>query len=73
MLGPADRKRINIYEPYEVEYWTKKFGCSAAELEQAVHVVGIMADTVENYLDSKQFWRGRANVGSLIDVTGEEQ
>lgn len=24
--GPADRARVNIHEPYEVEYWSKEFG-----------------------------------------------
>ena len=32
--APADRSRINAREEYEVQYWTKKFGCTPAELEK---------------------------------------
>jgi len=32
--APADRSRINVREEYEVQYWTKKFGCTPAELEK---------------------------------------
>lgn len=34
--GEPDRSRINIHEPWEVEYWTKRLGCTPAELKQAV-------------------------------------
>jgi hypothetical protein len=44
--GP-DRSRINVNEGYEVEYWTKKFGCSPEELKDAVKKVGVMAEDVE--------------------------
>ncbi len=30
--GPADRARVNIHEPYEVEYWSKEFGVTPAKL-----------------------------------------
>lgn len=45
--GPADAKRINIHEDYEVRYWTKKFRCSPSELRAAVLAVGVMAADVE--------------------------
>jgi hypothetical protein len=45
--GQADRSRINVQERYEVEYWTKKFGCSADELKAAVQKAGVMAKDVE--------------------------
>jgi len=45
--GGPDRSRINVHEAYEVEYWTKKFGCSADELKAAVKKVGVMAKDVE--------------------------
>ena len=51
--GPADAKRVNVHESYEVEYWTKKFGCTKAELEAAVKKVGVMADDVEKELKKK--------------------
>lgn len=40
---PRDASRINIHEPYEMTYWTKKFGCSQEELIAA----GTSAKAVE--------------------------
>jgi hypothetical protein len=51
--GPADRDRINVHEAYEVEYWTKKFGCTAEELKAAVKKVGVMVKDVEAELKKK--------------------
>jgi hypothetical protein len=53
-LGPADQARINVHEDHEVQYWAKKFGCTRAELEEAVRTVGVMASEVEAY-----FWTRR--------------
>jgi len=47
---PQDSQRVNIHEPYEVEYWTKHFGCTRAQLEAAVNKVGVMAKAVEKEL-----------------------
>lgn len=51
--GPADRDRINIHEPYEVEYWCKHFGCTPAELKAAVAKVGVMVKDVAAELKKK--------------------
>ena len=51
--GPQDRSRVNIQEPYEVEYWSKKFGVSPEVLRSAVEKVGPMASKVEEALTSK--------------------
>ena len=48
--GPADASRINVHEDYEVEYWSKKFGCSKIKLAEAVTAVGVMAKDVEAWL-----------------------
>jgi hypothetical protein len=48
--GPADRTRINIHEPYEVEYWTKHFGVTAQQLKDCVARVGVMVTDVEKCL-----------------------
>lgn len=50
--GPADRARVNVNEDYEVQYWTKAFGCTAEQLRDAVEAVGVMADDVRKYLSS---------------------
>jgi len=52
--GPQDRARVNVSEDYEVRYWCGKFGCTAAELREAVDAVGVMADAVGAYLKKKK-------------------
>lgn len=47
---PADASKINIHEDYEVEYWTKKFGCTKAQLVAAVKAVGTSAAAVQKYV-----------------------
>jgi CRISPR/Cas system-associated endonuclease Cas3-HD len=48
--GMHDRSRINVNQPHEISYWSKKFGVSEAELRSAVEQVGPMADKVEQHL-----------------------
>jgi hypothetical protein len=50
---PADAQRVNVNESWEVEYWTKKFGCSEAQLRAAVKAVGVMANDVQRYLQKR--------------------
>jgi hypothetical protein len=38
--GPADQEKINVNQPYEVEYWTKSLGVTKEDLIDAVRVVG---------------------------------
>ena len=52
--GPADDKRINVHEDYEVAYWTKKFGSTKQQLIDAIKAVGVMATDVEKYLKNKK-------------------
>jgi Protein of unknown function (DUF3606) len=44
--GPADRSRINLSEPYEVQYWADEFGVSKERLSEVVRKVGPSADAV---------------------------
>ncbi|MDY0747602.1 DUF3606 domain-containing protein [Paucibacter sp. R3-3] len=48
--GGQDRSRISLDEDYEVQYWSTKFGVSAAKLRDAVKAVGNEAPAVERYL-----------------------
>jgi hypothetical protein len=48
--GPADATRININQDHEVEYWTKKFGCTRAQLIDCVKKVGPMVADVRRCL-----------------------
>jgi len=45
-----DRDRVNMNEPYEVTYWSKKFGIDKADLEKAVQTVGPMVKDIEAFL-----------------------
>jgi Protein of unknown function (DUF3606) len=45
-----DRVRINVNEPYEVEYWSKKFKVTPAKLRAAVKTVGVSVKKVEAHL-----------------------
>ena len=47
---PQDASRVNVHEEYEVRYWTGKFGCTEAELRNAVKQVGTSAAAVEQHL-----------------------
>ena len=33
-IGNPENQRINVYEQYELIYWTKKFGVTVAELKR---------------------------------------
>jgi Protein of unknown function (DUF3606) len=48
--GSQDRSRISLSEPYEVYYWTKKFGVTPVELREAIKRVGNSTKAVEEYL-----------------------
>ncbi|RYZ16910.1 MAG: DUF3606 domain-containing protein [Myxococcaceae bacterium] len=48
--GGSDRKRINLSEAYEVNYWTGKLKISREELKQAVDKVGDRAEDVEDFI-----------------------
>jgi hypothetical protein len=48
--GESDRSRISLQQRHEVEYWTKRFGVSREQLEEAVNAVGHAVDAVERHL-----------------------
>jgi hypothetical protein len=50
---PADRGRIDLNDPREVNWWSKRFGCSPEQLRRAVSKVGNSAAKVEQLLDGK--------------------
>lgn len=47
---PLDSSRINIHEPYEVNWWCDELGCTKAQLIAAVNAVGTSAAAVKKYL-----------------------
>jgi len=48
--GPADAKRINLNEDYEVLYWTTELEVTEDKLRETVKKVGVMADDVRKAL-----------------------
>ena len=38
--SPQDRSKISLTEPWEVRYWTDKFGVTREQLEAAIRKVG---------------------------------
>jgi len=50
LSGEPDRSLINMSESYEVDYWTKRLGCTKQRLQQAVNAVGNSAAKVEAWL-----------------------
>jgi hypothetical protein len=47
---PADRLKINIHEPWEVNWWTRELGVTKAQLEAAVRAVGVQVSAVRRHL-----------------------
>jgi hypothetical protein len=47
---PQDASKVNIHEAYEVEYWTKKWGCTAQQLKDCVKKAGTSAVAVQKCL-----------------------
>lgn len=52
--GPQDRTRINVHEPWELNYWTKELGLTAEELKQAVKEAGVMVADVRRHLGQRR-------------------
>lgn len=52
--GPADAERINVNEPHEVRYWTKKLDCTVPQLKNAVFTVGVMVKDVRKFLQTSK-------------------
>ena len=50
--GKADDMRINVNEPYELQYWSEKYNVSRDALRKAVDAVGPIAKDVEAYLNN---------------------
>ena len=44
--GPADRSRINVNEPYELDYWSKELDLTPEQLRQLVAKHGSSVDTI---------------------------
>ena len=47
---PQDSNRVNVHEPWEVNWWCAEFNCTKAQLIAAVNAVGVSAAAVRKYL-----------------------
>jgi hypothetical protein len=47
---PDDSKRIDTHEPYELGYWSRKFGVPRERLSEAIQKVGTRAEDVAREL-----------------------
>ena len=47
---PQDASRINIHEPYELNYWADALGVSKQQVINAVGAVGTSAAAVRRHL-----------------------
>ncbi|MCA1653660.1 MAG: DUF3606 domain-containing protein [Sphingomonadales bacterium] len=47
---PADPNRINVNDGLEVTYWCKEFGCSEAQLMDAVRHAGVRVIAVHSWI-----------------------
>jgi len=52
---PANRGLIDMNNPREVSWWTKRFACNETQLREAVNQVGPNAAQVEQLLDGQEF------------------
>ena len=48
--GPADRSRINVNEPYELDYWSKEFDLTPEQLRHLVAKHGTSVETIRQLL-----------------------
>lgn len=47
---PQDATKINVNEPWELEYWSKELGVTKDRLKEAVKAVGTTVSAVKKYL-----------------------
>ena len=45
-----DRRKINVHEKYELDYWSKKFRVTPDELRDTVKRVGTSLEAIEREL-----------------------
>lgn len=68
----ADHSRIDLREPYELAYWSRRFGVSREQLADVIHKVGTNAEDVaiaiDNIVDLKINHSSRMKGGTVAVV-----
>lgn len=54
MRQPEEPTQINVYEEWELTYWTKLLGTTEGNLRDAVKAVGPKTDAVRTHLGKRQ-------------------
>ncbi len=54
LRGEPDRSLIHMNQPHEVEYWTRRLGCTRQRLQQAVNAVGNSVAKVTAWLQANK-------------------
>jgi len=50
----ADRLKINVRDAWELRWWCRQFGCTEAQLKQAIEAIGAIAGNVRKHLAREQ-------------------
>ena len=48
--GPIDRSRVNLDEPWEIEWWSKRWSISPERLRAAVGKAGVLTKNIAEHL-----------------------
>ena len=51
--APTDPSQINVYEEWELTYWTRLLGATESELREAIAAVGPKTDAVRTHLGKR--------------------
>jgi hypothetical protein len=51
--NPLARIKIDLKRDWEVQYWTRQFGCTESELREAIDEAGTAAAAVKQRLASR--------------------
>ena len=51
--GPADQSRVNVHEPWELDWWARKWNVTAGQLKTAVARAGVTTKNVAAMLGKK--------------------
>ena len=65
----SDKTRIALSQPYEISYWSKKFGITPARLKAAVDAVGHSSNKVGAYVASQKASRKKAAKRKTVKKT----
>ncbi len=51
---PQDASKVNVNQPYEVNWWCAEFKCTEQQLRDCVKSVGVLAKDVKACVEKKK-------------------